>query len=250
VIISQTEVPAPRKQLLATVVPPKKKEVVISQTVTTPAGNSKIIAAPSAAVGTRRFEVYAVNVATIAEANAGIRQLKKAGLDPRWVTDAADAQYHISIGYFATKEAAKKFAAGAIESSKVPGGNAYAIEVIPQVIKPKAVIAPVNKPVTAMDKLEATTPLLAPPSTATGTRRFEVYAVSTESITAANAAIRTLRKGGFDPRWVKDATGPFYHISIGHFATKQEAKAFAVKAIESGKVPGGDAYPQEIIPNK
>jgi hypothetical protein len=265
VTVSQTEVPAPKKSLLATVVPPKKKEVVIPPTVTVPAtvtkpavakpkvvpaDNSKILAAPSVAVGTRRFEVYAVNMATIAEANAGIRQLKKAGLDPRWVTDAGDAQYHISIGQFATKDAAKKFAVSAIESGKVPGGNAYAIEVIPQFIKSKAVTAPVNKPVTAMDKLEATSPLLAPPSTAIGTRRFEVYAVSTESIAAANAAIRTLRKGGFDPRWVKDGTGPLYHISIGHFATKQEAKDFAIKAIESGKVPGGDAYPQEIIPNK
>ncbi|NNU34291.1 SPOR domain-containing protein [Mucilaginibacter sp. S1162] len=74
--------------------------------------------------------------------------------------------------------------------------------------------------------------------------------MSTESITAANAAIKTLRKGGFDPRWVKDATGPLYHISIGHFATKEEAKSFAAKAIESGKVPGGNAYFIEIIPNK
>ncbi len=243
VIISQTEVPAP-KHLLATVVPPKKKEGI-------PAGNSKIIlAAPSAAVGTRRFEVYAVNAGTIAEANAGIRQLKKARLDPRWVTDAADAQYHISIGHFATKEEAKRFAAGAIESNKIPGGNAYAIEVIPQASQLKSLSSAANKPVTAMDKLETASPLLAPPSTATGTRRFEVYAVSTESIAVANAAIKTLRRGGFDPRWVKDATGPLYHISIGHFATKKEAKDFAAKAIESGKVPGGNAYFIEIIPNK
>ncbi|NNU34292.1 hypothetical protein HK413_09285 [Mucilaginibacter sp. S1162] len=141
--------------------------------VTIPAGKSKIImAAPSAAVGTVRFEVYAVNAATIAEANAGIRLLKKSGLDPRWVTDAADAQYHISIGHFATKEEAKKFAVNAIESGKIPGGNAFAMEVIPQIIKPKAVPAQANKPVTAMDKLEAASPLLAPPSTATGTRAF------------------------------------------------------------------------------
>jgi hypothetical protein len=246
VILSQTEVPAPKKQVLAAVVPPKKKEVVTSQTVILPAGNSRIIAAPSTATGTRRFEVYAVDAATIADANAAIRKLKKAGFDPRWVTDADGATYPISIGHFATQEQAKAFAARAIEAGKVPGGNAYFKEVIPQVTK--QVVVPASKAVTAMDKLEASTPLLAPPSTATGTRRFEVNAVTAESIAAANAAIRALRKGGFDPRWVKDATGPLYHISIGHFATREEAKDFAIKAIESGKVPGGNAYPIEINP--
>jgi hypothetical protein len=246
VILSQAEMPASKKQVLAAVVPPKKKEVVTSQTVILPAGNSRIIAAPSTATGTRRFEVYAVDAATIADANAAIRKLKKAGFDPRWVTDADGATYPISIGHFATQEQAKAFAARAIEAGKVPGGNAYFKEVIPQVTK--QVVVPASKAVTAMDKLEASTPLLAPPSTATGTRRFEVNAVTAESIAAANAAIRALRKGGFDPRWVKDATGPLYHISIGHFATREEAKDFAIKAIESGKVPGGNAYPIEINP--
>ncbi|MBC7399498.1 MAG: SPOR domain-containing protein [Mucilaginibacter sp.] len=169
VIISQTEAPAPKKQVFASVVPPKKKEVILSQTVTTPKKetiilpptsttaigkpvvtkprivqadkpvtamdkletNTKVQAAPSDAVGTRRFEVYAANATTIADANAAIKKLKKAGLDPRWVTDATGTLYHISIGHYATKEEARNFAFGAIESGKVPGGDAYAIEIIP-----------------------------------------------------------------------------------------------------------------------
>ncbi|MES2377318.1 MAG: SPOR domain-containing protein [Bacteroidota bacterium] len=275
-IISQTEVPAPKKQVLAAVVPPKKKEVILSQTVTTPSiinkpvvtkpaavptgkavaaiDRNKIQAAPSDAVGTSRFEVYAVNTASIAEANAAIAKLKRAGYKPRWVTDAGDNQYHISIGHFATREEAKKVAAAAIESGKIPGGGAYAMEVTPSGAKPNVApankVVPANKPVTAMDRLESNSQLLAPPSTATGTRRFEVNAFTSGSIPATNAAIRKLRSGGFDPRWVKDAAGPLYHISIGHFATKQEATDWALKAIESGKVPGGDAYPIEINPQK
>jgi hypothetical protein len=248
VILSPTIVPASKKQVLATVVPPKKKEVVTSPTVTATAGNSKIIAAPSAATGTRRFEVYAVDAATIAEANGVIRKLKKAGLDPRWVTDAGGTTFPISIGHFATQGQAKAFAASAIEAGKVPGGNAYFKEVIPQVTKP--VVIPANKPVTAINKSESNTNLIAPSSTAVGTRRFEVYAATATTAAEANQKIRNLRKAGFDPRIVSDGAGPAIHISIGHFATKQEAKDFAVKAIESGKIPGGDAYPQEINPQK
>jgi hypothetical protein len=159
VILSQTEVAAPKKQVVVQpVAPPKKKEVILSQTVTTPAtiinkpvvtkprptptgevvtaidrleSSTNIIAPPSTAVGTRRFEVDAFRGNTIAETNVAIRRMKKAGLDPRLITDATGTLYHISIGHYATKEEAKDFAEKAINAGKVPGGYAYAIEIIP-----------------------------------------------------------------------------------------------------------------------
>jgi hypothetical protein len=115
----------------------------------------------------------------------------------------------------------------------------------PAVTKPKTI-----KPVTAMDRLEDRTYVVAPPSTAVGTRRFEVYAATCNTVAEANAAIRKIRKGGFDPRVVTDGPGPEIHISIGHFATKQEATDLAMRAIESGSMPGGTAYGIEIIPQK
>ncbi|GAA4089066.1 hypothetical protein [Mucilaginibacter panaciglaebae] len=92
--------------------------------------------------------------------------------------------------------------------------------------------------------------LIAKPSDAVGTRRFEVYAVTTSSIAEANAAIRRMRKFGLDPRIVTDAPGSLIHISIGHFTTKQEATELAFKEIEAGHIPGGNAYGFEIIPQK
>jgi hypothetical protein len=59
-----------------------------------------------------------------------------------------------------------------------------------------------------------------------------------------------MRKFGLDPRIVTDAPGKLIHISIGHFATKQEATDLAFKEIEAGHVPGGNAYGFEIIPQK
>lgn len=92
--------------------------------------------------------------------------------------------------------------------------------------------------------------LIAKPSDAVGTHRFEVYAITTNSIAEANAAIRKMRKFGLDPRIVTDAPGTLIHISIGHFATHQEAKNLASKEIEAGHIPGGYAYAFEIIPQK
>jgi hypothetical protein len=87
-----------------------------------------------------------------------------------------------------------------------------------------------------------------PVSDAVGTRRFEVYVTpACKKMVDAKWVITRLRKKGLDARLVTDAAGPLYHVSIGHFKTAQEAKAFAVKAQESGKVTG-DAYPNEIIP--
>jgi hypothetical protein len=151
VIISQTEVPASKKQVLATVVPPKKKGVIISQTVTAPAATSKpaitkpkpvtaidkledrtrLTAPPSTAVGTRRFEVNAATCNTVAEANAAIRKMRKAGFDPRIVTDSPGPEIHISIGHFATKPEATNLARKGIESGAMQGGDAYPIEIIP-----------------------------------------------------------------------------------------------------------------------
>jgi hypothetical protein len=118
----------------------------------------------------------------------------------------------------------------------------------PAVTKPKVV--PADKAVTAMDRLEASNKVQAAPSDAVGTRRFEVYVLNGTTVAETNAAIRKLKIAGYDPRLVTDATGTLYHISIGHFATKDEARSYAVKAIETGKMPKGDAYPIEIIPNK
>ncbi|MES2808501.1 MAG: SPOR domain-containing protein [Bacteroidota bacterium] len=85
-------------------------------------------------------------------------------------------------------------------------------------------------------------------SDATGTRRFEVFvSPACNDMAEANRLIAKLKKKGLDPRMVTDAPGPKIHISIGHFKTAVEAKAFAVKSQESGKV-AGDAYPLEIIP--
>ncbi|WP_214069928.1 SPOR domain-containing protein [Mucilaginibacter sp. dw_454] len=117
-----------------------------------------------------------------------------------------------------------------------------AVTGLPTVIKPKA------KPtVEAPFRNDA---LIANPSDAVGTRRFEVYAVDANSIREANTAIRKMRKYGLDPRIVTDGTGPQIHISIGHFATKEEARDLAFKEIEAGHVPGGAAYGIEIIPQK
>lgn len=117
----------------------------------------------------------------------------------------------------------------------------------PAVTKPTAVTKSkttvANAPVT-------NTSLIAKPSDAVGTRRFEVYAFTTGSIAEANTAIKRMRKYGLDPRVVTDAPGTLIHISIGHFTTKQEATDLAFKEIEAGHVPGGNAYGFEIIPQK
>lgn len=126
--------------------------------------------------------------------------------------------------------------------------NAVPAATKPKVTKLKAV--PADKTMSAMDKLEDKTRLVAPPSTAVGTRRFEVYAATCNTVAEANAEIRKMRKAGFDPRIVTDGPGPEIHISIGHFATKQEATDLAMKGIESGAMQGGTAYGIEIIPQK
>jgi hypothetical protein len=72
----------------------------------------------------------------------------------------------------------------------------------------------------------------------------------TSTIAETNAIIKILRKRGLDPRMVTDASGSLYHISIGHFPTKPEATDFAFNAIQANKVPGGDAFGIEIIPQK
>jgi hypothetical protein len=241
--ITSSAVPVTTQPVVTT---PKKTKAVVTGAPAEVAGRTGAInARPSDAVGTRRFEVYAKITDNVAEANAAIKQMRKAGLNPRLVTDAAGPlHYHISIGHFATKDEAKKFAADAINAGKVPGGNAYGIEIIPDANTSKA--APADKPVTAMDKLENNSQILAPPSTATGTRRFEVIAYTSESIAATNAAVKRLRSGGFDPRWVKDSAGSLYNLSIGHFATKQEATDFALKA----NIPDGSTFVREINPQK
>ncbi|MDB5030347.1 SPOR domain-containing protein [Mucilaginibacter sp.] len=102
----------------------------------------------------------------------------------------------------------------------------------------------------AIVKPEKTGAINAKPSDAVGTRRYEVYAFTGSNIAEVNAAIKKIKKAGLDPRLVTDAPDTLYHISIGHFATKQEATDCAVKAIEGSKVPGGYAYGIEIIPSK
>jgi hypothetical protein len=117
----------------------------------------------------------------------------------------------------------------------------------PAITTPKKARAVTKAPGEVADKAGV---INAKPSDAVGTRRFEVYAFNATTIEEANAAIKKMKKAGLDPRWVTDATGTLYHISIGHFATKGEAKDFAFQMIELGKVPGGDAYAIEIIPQK
>lgn len=106
--------------------------------------------------------------------------------------------------------------------------------------KPSATAAPVSN-----------TSLIAKPSDAVGTHRYEVYTnTGSLSIAEANTLIKKLRKSGLDPRVVTDAPGSLIQISIGHFATKQEALDLAMKEIEAGHIPGGNAFPFQIIPTK
>lgn len=222
--VNPTAVPLPQS--------PKKKE-----------NDASLIANPSAAIGTHRFEVYAFTSGSIADANAAIIKLRKAGLDPRVVTDAADQLIHISIGHFATKQEATDMAAKEINAGHIPGGNAYGIEVGKKDSAASLPTAPPGvKPSFAS--------LIAKPSDAVGTRRVEVYAFTTGNVAEANAAIKKMRKFGLDPRVVTDAPGALIHISIGHFATKDEAKNMAAQEIQAGHIPGGYAYGFEIIPTK
>jgi|GEM_PF-901306 hypothetical protein len=117
----------------------------------------------------------------------------------------------------------------------------------PVLTKPKKARVVTKAPEEAADNAGV---ISAKPSDAVGTRRFEVYVYDATTIADANTVIKKLKKAGFDPRWVTDATGTLYHISIGHFATKQEATDLAFSAIQSGKMPRGDAYGIEIIPQK
>jgi cell division septation protein DedD len=197
-----------------TIVTPPKSAAAIS-TVPIKPGSAAIAKSTnvrsSDATGTRRFEVYVNPVKTMAEANALISRLRKNGLDPRIVTDAPEPDIHISIGNFKTAKEAKAFAVKAQEAGKVTG-DAYPYEITP------------------------------------GTRRFEVFvAPACKDLAQANALIAKLKKNGLKPYIVADAPGSLIHVSIGQFKSAPEAKAFAVKAQESGKVTT-DAYANEIIP--
>lgn len=113
---------------------------------------------------------------------------------------------------------------------------------------PKSSAAISTVPITAATTPAKTTSTKIRSSNATGTHRFEVYvSPACKDMAQANRLMAKLRKKGLDPRLVTDAPGPLIHISIGNFKTATEAKAFAVKAQETGKVQG-DAYPNEIIP--
>lgn len=231
----------------------KKETAVARPAVTssapgTPVNYGLVAALPSEAVGTHRFEVFATRgTNSVAEANALVNQLRKAGLRPRVVTDAPDQLIHISIGHFATKDEAKNMAAREINANHIRHGDAYAFE-----IQKKEYTA--SQPVKTNTIPAVTRPdfasLIAKPSDAVGTRRVEVYAFTTGSVAEANAAIKKMRKSGLDPRVVTDAPGTLIHISIGHFATKDEARNLAVKEIQAGHIPGGYAYGFEIIPTK
>ncbi|MDB5155871.1 MAG: hypothetical protein JWR50_578 [Mucilaginibacter sp.] len=114
----------------------------------------------------------------------------------------------------------------------------------------------VKQPVAIAKPAAATAKVIAPldtsalkPSDAVGTRRFEVYVLTCKTMPTALRYSLKLRKNGLDPRIVTDARGKLIHISIGHFATEKEARAYGIKQQEAGKV-STDAYPREIIPQK
>jgi cell division septation protein DedD len=209
--------------ITAQVVTPPKAGVAISTVPITKTPSANIRS--SDATGTRRFEVYVTPAKNIAEANALISKLKRNGLDPRIVTDAPGPLIHVSIGHFKTIQEAKAFAIKAQESGKVTG-DAYPFEIIPAAT---AIANPISATATS------------------GTRRFEVYVTpACKDMAEANRLVAKLKKNGLNAYVVTDVVGPLFHVSIGRFKTAQEAKAFAVKAQESGKVTGG-AYANEII---
>jgi cell division septation protein DedD len=236
---SAVSIPASQKKTDVTTQPAVTAQVVTKTTIVTPPkagaaistvpiGKAAANIRSSDATGTRRFEVYVTPSKNITEANALISKLKKNGLDPRIVTDAAGPLIHVSIGHFKTVQEAKAFAIKAQESGKVTG-DAYPFEIIPAATATAKPIAATTTP---------TTP---------GTRRFEVYVTpACKDMAEANRLIAKLKKNGLNAYVVADATGPLIHVSIGKFKTAAEAKAFAVKAQESGKVTGG-AYANEII---
>lgn len=84
---------------------------------------------------------------------------------------------------------------------------------------------------------------------AVGTRRFEVIGATARTEVTANKYITNLNAVGLKAWVVPDAPGPLKYVSIAHFKTREEAKVFAKKAIESGKIPR-DVYPLEIIPKQ
>ncbi|MCC8425669.1 SPOR domain-containing protein [Mucilaginibacter sp. UR6-11] len=234
----------------------KKEDLIVTRSIpapakTTPAKPGAAGAAAvkqSAATGTHRFEVYAGDCRTMTEVVQLIKRLKKNGLDAWLVPDGTGPLYHVSVGYFATHLEAKDFASKAIEAGKIPRGNAYAIEITP---KTQAIVASTvpNQTAPAKPKIIKNSAGVRQ-SDATGTRRFEVYAGDCRTMAEVIQLIKKLKKNGLDAWLVPDGTGPLYHVSVGHFATRQEAKDFAFKAIEANKIPSGDAYPIEIIPQK
>ena len=117
---------------------------------------------------------------------------------------------------------------------------------------------PVNTaPVKAATPIVKNTAVAANPTSANttivddavGTRRFEVIVFTARKEETTNLYIEKLKTLGLKAWLVPDAPGFLKRVSIGHFKTREEARAFGVQQQENGKIRG-ESYPLEIIPQQ
>ena len=98
--------------------------------------------------------------------------------------------------------------------------------------------------------LATTTPPVTQASVIDSTKsRFEIMAGSFRTQKAADLSIKAYKSLGIDAKVVTDAPGRRIHLSIGTFATRQEAEAARINFIKTKRV-SKDIYPLEIKAKK